>query len=267
MRRWGWWLLCFVCLAVPAIGQTKDAELKSYLDGVTERGRELYAYDQAAWHGTDAFFELHPDTSELTHYICLKTSKGWVVTFPKWNPAHDHLIAVYEARETEQPGVYKASAVDPLRETSDALVPMERALETALHDFKAESRPYNTAVLPAMNRQFFVYIYPGQTKETVWPIGGDVRYTISADGTQIVERRQMHKTILDIENDPKLHVVAGYHVHVLSDVPEDTDVLCVLERRPSMPEYVGTRSKQIFVINTDGTISINADQGITLPKK
>jgi hypothetical protein len=29
-------------------GESKDKELKTYLDGVTERGCALYAYDQAA---------------------------------------------------------------------------------------------------------------------------------------------------------------------------------------------------------------------------
>ncbi len=65
----------------------------------------------------------------------------------------------------------------------------------------------------------------------------------------------MHKTILDMEYKPGSNVVAGMHSHVLSDVPEDSDVLYVLTRKPSIPEYVGTQ-KRIFVVNTDGTITI-----------
>ena len=64
----------------------------------------------------------------------------------------------------------------------------------------------------------------------------------------------MHKTILDMEFTPDMKVVAGYHVHVLSDVPEDTDVLYVLTRRPSMPEYVGSTKNHMFSVNTDGSI-------------
>jgi hypothetical protein len=41
----------------------------------------------------------------------------------------------------------------------------------------------------------------------------------------------------------------------LTDVPEDTDVLCVLTRTPSLPEYIGA-AKKIFLVSTDGTISI-----------
>jgi len=246
--------LC-VCAGVSAPAQGKKAELKSYLDEVTERGRNLYAYDQAAWHGTDAFLALHPNTEGLARYVCVKTATGWMVVFPKWNVAHDHLIAVYVARETDQPGIFKATANETSRETSDDIVPLERALETAFRDFKGAGRPYNSAVLPAPNGQHYVYLYPGQTKDTVWPLGGDVRYTISADGVAIIERRQLHKSILDMEFPPDEKVVGGVHSHILSDVPEDTDVFYVLERRPLMPEYIGT-SKRNYVIETDGSIRI-----------
>ena len=255
MRRSAFILTACLFLVVGhAKGESKDKELKSYLDGVTERGRALYAYDQAAWHGTDAFFELKPDTNGLAHYICTKTTSGWLITFPKWNETHDKLLVAYEAMETE-PGKYEARRVDPPSEASSDLIAKERALELALADFQRPQRPYNSAILRAPNGSFYVYLYPGQTKDTVWPIGGDVRYTISTDGKQIIEKRQLHKTILDMEYKPGSNAVAGMHSHILSDVPEDTDVLYVLTRKPSMPEYVGTPNR-IFVVNTDGTIAI-----------
>jgi hypothetical protein len=255
MRRFAIVLpLCVCLLSNLASGQTKDKDLKTYLDGVTERGRALYEYDQAAWHGTDAFFALHPDTEGLTHYICSKTPTGWMVTFPKWNETHVKLLVAYEATESE-PGKYLARKLDPPKEAGDDLVGKERALELALADFQRPDRPYNTAIFPAPGGNFYVYLYPAQTKDTIWPIGGDVRYVISPDGKQIIEKRQLHKTILDMEYKPDSGAVAGVHSHILSDVPEDTDVLCVLTRKPSMPEYIGT-PKRVFVVNTDGTIAV-----------
>lgn len=230
-----------------------DKDLNAYLAGVTERGRNLYTYDQCAWHGTDAFFALHPDTNGLTHYICMKTPMGWEVVFPKWNATHDRLMVAYEAKEAASPADYTAVKYDPPREGPDDLVGKERALELAIGDFGAANRPYNTAILPDEDGRLYVYLYPGQTKSDVWPLGGDVRYTISADGKQIVEKRQLHKTILDMRFDPKLQVVSGVHIHVLSDVPEDTDVLYVLTRRPSIPEFIGA-GKREFIVNTDGSI-------------
>jgi hypothetical protein len=243
----------FLLLAIPLTAQVKDKDLQAYLAGVTDRGRALYAYDQAAWHGTDAFFGLRPDTNGLTHYICIKTPKGWEVVFPKWNETQDHLLVVYEAMESDTPGKFTAQRYDPPREAADELIGEERALELALKTFPRPNRSYNTAILPSGNGNLYVYLYPAQTKETVWPLGGDVRYTISADGKQILETRQLHKTILDMEYDPKKQIVAGTHSHVLSDVPEDTDVLYVLNRRPLIPEYIGA-GKHLFIVNIDGGI-------------
>ena len=255
MRRIAALAVCGLLSASLLPGQTSEAnakDLPSYLAGVTERGRALYEYDQAAWHGTDAFFALHPDTQGLTHYICVKTPAGWEVVFPKWNVTHDRLLAVYRAMESGGPDSYKAKKYDPPEEGPDDLVAKERALELAIGDFPAQSRPYNTAILPAEDENLYVYLYPGQVKADVWPLGGDVRYTISADGKRIVEKRQLHKSILDREFDRG--AVSGFHTHVLSDVPEDTAVFFVLNRRPLISEYVGTLGGWIFVINTDGTI-------------
>jgi hypothetical protein len=245
---------CLALAATFAPAQTKDKDLKAYLDGVTERGRALYAYDQAAWHGTDAFFELKPDTKGLTHYLCVKGPAGWRVVFPRWNESHDKLLIAYEALESA-PGKYEGSADTPPAEASEALTAMERALELVFADFPRPSRPYNSAILPADGGNFYVYLYPGQTKTTIWPLGGDVRYTISADGRRIVEKRQLHKTVLNMQFDPNLKIVGGQHSHVLSDVPEDTDVLYVLNRRPSIPEYIGA-GKRVFEVQTDGSIQV-----------
>jgi hypothetical protein len=245
--------VCLVAPAVGAIGQVKDLDLKDYLAGVTERGRDLYAYDQAAWHGTDAFFALKPDAKGLTHYICTKSETGWRVVFPKWNEAHDHMFVVYEAKESDHQGKFVALKFTKPIEAKPDLVAKEKALELATADFGVPKRPYNSAILPAAGGNLYVYFYPGQTKEGVWPLGGDVRYTVSTDGTHIVEKRQLHKTVLDTQFKPGAGQVSGYHTHVLTDVPEDTDVLYVLNRKPSLPEYVGAGDRT-FVIHPDGTI-------------
>jgi hypothetical protein len=253
---------CFCLASAFASCQINDKYLKVYLDGVTERGRALYAYDQAAWHGTDAFFALHPDTAGLTHYICRKTASGWVVSFGKWNEAHDKFFVVYEADESGKPGNYEAKKYDPPLDATNDLAAMERSLELAGADFQRQKRPYNSAILQAPGGNLYVYFYPGQTKDTIWPLGGDVRYTISADGKQIIEKRLLHKTILDIEYKPEAHLEAGFHSHILSDLPEDTDVLYVLNRQPLIPEYIGTE-KKLYVVNTDGTIEVAINKWLT----
>ncbi|HEV2197879.1 MAG TPA: hypothetical protein VGR55_20010 [Candidatus Acidoferrum sp.] len=124
-----------------------------------------------------------------------------------------------------------------------------------MKDFGATARPYNVAVLPAPADRLYVYLYPAQTKARVYPLGGDVRYLVSADGTKILEKRQMHKTILETGPAPGKKVVSGIHTHVLSDLPEDTDVFHVLTQDPPLPEFVGT-PHFTYKVNTDGTIQV-----------
>ena len=97
---------------------------------------------------------------------------------------------------------------------------------------------------------------PAVTKEGVWPLGGDVRYRVSPDGAKVVEKRQLHKSIIEREapeqNDEK-QVAMGMHTHILDDVPEDSDVFHVLSRKPSVPEVIAT-TQYVFQVDVDGAI-------------
>ena len=50
-------------------------------------------------------------------------------------------------------------------------------------------------------------------------------------------------------------VKVGYHSHVLSEVPEDTDVFLVLTRKPQVPEIV-VAGAYMFTIDVDGKITV-----------
>ncbi len=128
-------------------------------------------------------------------------------------------------------------------------------LKAFVQHLEGEQRPYNVAVLPAEKGQVWVYLGPAPTKPNVWPLGGDVRYLISADGTKIVSKRQLHKAVIEVEppKDRDNQLVAGMHTHVLDDIPEDTDVFHVLTRKPAVPELVITK-QFVFQVGPDGTI-------------
>lgn len=124
-----------------------------------------------------------------------------------------------------------------------------------MRDFHGDIHRYDIAVLPAESNQMYVYIYPAQSIKGVFLYGGDVRYLVSPDGSAIVEKHQMHKTILESRGNlgPGKTVVGGVHSHILSDVPEDTDVFYVLVRKPPVPEAIGA-GKHVYQIQVDGTI-------------
>ncbi|MFY9682078.1 MAG: hypothetical protein WA416_06060 [Candidatus Sulfotelmatobacter sp.] len=254
-RRFGTPLIllasCSLLLAQRAEQENKvptAAELRA----ITARGRMLAEYDVASWHATDVVQDLKPEKGSTRYYIARKSEAGWVVVFGRLNDTHDKFLAVYQATQGTRPEFFTAKKCDPPLASTDFYLYAAKAFETSLKDLGPVSRPYNAYAIPSETGQLYVYLLPAQTENGIYPLGGDVRYTFTADGGSMVERRQMHKSILDFAI--KKDTVSGYHTHVLSLTPEDSDVFYVLTRKPSIPEYVGTLDGKIYVIQTDGTI-------------
>lgn len=228
------------------------------LAAITDRGRILNEYDQAAWHATDAVQTANPKTVEGQRYIAKKENGKWRVVFGKLNQERTQFGITYEADQQANQKEFAVQKEPEERQEEGFFLYAARAIDVAMKDFGGASRPYNIAVLPGADEQLYVYLYPAQTKARVYPLGGDVRYLVSADGIKIVEKRQMHKTIIETAPSPKGKAVAGYHTHVLSDVPEDTDVLHVLTQDPPIPEIVVT-AHFMYEVMADGRIKIERE--------
>jgi hypothetical protein len=141
------------------------------------------------------------------------------------------------------------------------------ATDTAFAAFGTPQRPYNVAAIPTSSDQWWVYLVPAPTQVGVWPLGGDVRYLISIGGTEIRETRVLHKSI--IEGPPSSSTdttIFGYHTHVLSDIPEDTDVFQVLIQQPSIPDYVLT-PHFMYKVETNGVVHFMMTREQFLKKK
>ena len=235
-----------------ALAQRNSPASKAELAEISERGRQLAQYDVAAWHATDAVLAMKPGEGSVARYIAKKTDSGWAVAFGRFNEKRDRFLIVYEATQGTNPREFTVKKYDPPKEDTGFYLSAAKAIETALADFRGENRPYNVAVLPAKSNQIYVYVVPAQTKQNVYPLGGDTRYLISLDGSKIVEKRQLHKTIIEFESSG--NAAAGFHVAVLDDVPEDTDVFHVLSRKPSVPHLIATR-KYVYQVEVDGAIN------------
>ncbi len=231
--------------------------LRSLLDSISNRGIHLANYDAAAWQATDAIRAAHADESRLGLYIARKTDAGWLVAFGRLNSFRDKFLTAYEAAQVSQK--FEVKSFDPAREDKGWNLAAAKAIENAMRDFDLgrASRPYNIAVLPAEREGLYVYLYPAQMQEGICPLGGDVRYLISNDGEKIIEKRQLHKGIFESPYTASTDttVKAGSHSHVLSQVPEETDVFLVLTRRPRVPEIV-IADASIFTIDVNGRISM-----------
>ncbi len=242
-----------VSFVTAAVTQQLTPPSQAELDAISRRGRMLAEYDQAAWHATDAVMALRPDLSELSFYAAKKTSNGWSAAWGRLNEQRDRALLFYEAIQGDSPTDFRALVHEsPIEDTGFFLV-AGHAIPLALGDYPREQRAYNMAVIPAELEGVYVYIQPAQTKTGVYPLGGDVRYHISADGTKILEKRQLHKTILEMETTKD--TVTDFHIHVLSNVPEDTDVFHVLRKNPPVPGYVSTKTFS-YLIASDGSIRV-----------
>ena len=254
----GWLSLTLAIVAMAApLGRAQTTPSPAELNAITERGVLLNEYDQAAWHASDVVQTANPKKIDGQKYIARKENGRWTVVFGKLTADRKLFEIHYEAIQQERPKEFKASEEYAQRADDGFYLFAARAIEVSQKDFRGENRPYNTAVLAAPQDQLFVYIYPAQAKARVYPLGGDVRYLISADGNKIIEKRQMHKSILEagVPKDKGKKLVAGFHTHVLSDLPEDTDVFHVLTQDPPLPEMVGT-PHFLFKVLVDGTITL-----------
>jgi hypothetical protein len=246
-------LFCVLTMALHA--QVKEPPSKAELAAITERGRLLAEYDAAAWQATDAVLAMKPPERSVTGYLAKKGANGWEVVFGGLSEKRDKFLIHYEATQRKDQKNFQVKLYDKPREDQDFYLFAAKGIELVLADFKGEDRRYNLAVLPAESKQMYVYIVPAQTIQDTFPLGGDARYLLSEDGSKIIEKRQLHKTIVDFvpPTDGK-PLDSGYHTAVMDNIPEDTDVLHVLVRKPSIPEYITTKLF-FYIIDANGQVN------------
>lgn len=154
------------------------------------RGALLYAYDRAAWHGTDDLRAKLPDYSSKVG--------GWVVDGPTDSP----FLVFFDRNEADPKALYVArfrgaeliegrllDAVDDrsLSPERKAMIAARRAATDALVASKAslcKEESLNTVVLPPTSpgASTFVYFLTPQTNSKAIPLGGHFRVEVGPDG-------------------------------------------------------------------------------------
>jgi hypothetical protein len=252
-------LLCSVivmfAMGVGAHADGANPPSDSELLEIAARGRALSQYDAAAWHAGDAVMPFKPPQDQVQLYVARKIDKGWVVMFGRFDEAKTKFLIVYEAmQQNAAPTEYLVTKHDPPLSDSDFYFRAAKAHELVTNEFQhteKAQRPYNISILPATSGDWYAYAIPAQTDLAVLPFGGDIRYTVSSDGARIVEKRQMHKIVLE---DSTSHAQFTFHTHILSDVPEDSDMFYALTRKAEKGEFLLTR-RYSYRISSDGSIS------------
>ena len=242
-------------LAASASGATaQDAGQSEALAHASQRGALLYAYDQAAWHGTDDMFAKLKDPANKIG--------GYIVDGPATAPR----LVFFD--KTGQTAVYVATFSDNrlvsgrvLGEDEDrALSPLERrmvlALGTASKAISADStvrpcspKPFNTVVLPpeSADGPVRVYFLTPQTDTATVPFGGHYEVDVDAKGNA-GSIHHFSKSCLNLPARAKTE--AMFVTHLLDPVPTEVHVFNSLTLRT--PIMVGTLpSKMIWTVTGD----------------
>ncbi|MEP6692630.1 MAG: hypothetical protein ABJD07_15845 [Gemmatimonadaceae bacterium] len=242
-------MLACIVGAAPAPAQAPSA---AELADITRRGRDLAAYDVAISGAQDALNRRGVAVDAAMRYVVRREPRGFVVRFGHWGATRDTFFVSHEATQRNGPEDFGADAFVPEQIASDAERADVKAVELTGRELGRRSRPYRNIVVPAAGGTRWVYWLPAQTRLGVWTLGDDVRYLVSADGGRIVDRRVLHRAL----TETVLPLGAEYGSHTSSTgVPEDSDVMQVLLRRPAVPEIISGGGR-IYYLTVDGTIVV-----------
>jgi hypothetical protein len=247
-------ILVFLQLLTPALSASHMDCPREELDQVSKRGHTLASYLLAIREFARLDKQEFPNISDKTHYIAKQENGVWLVVAEHTVDASESLFIERSAAVHTDHTPVTIQKISMSHPDLEFFQRAAKARETVLHDAGAEYSKIEVAILPANNGQFYVYLLPAQTFSGRYLFGHDARYLVSADGAEVVSKRQMHKSLIaTTASDGHRQVAAGVHTHVLSDDPEDSDVSYVLLRTPSVPEYIKTPGHS-YIIQVDGTI-------------
>lgn len=243
-------------LAVQAKEEPKPIALstadQALVDRSIARGDMLYAYDQAAWHGTD---DLQGKAKAAGVWDKLApTLGGWIVDGSAAEPVlvfidkSDRPQALYTARFAD--GGTRLIDSKLLGAGDDRSISGARMkLVVALRAARAEvaraklgmcaNAAFNTVVLPpeAPDAPSLVYFMTPQTQNGAWPMGGHYLVEVKADGS-IGSTRPFTKSCITIGTPPKGSPAAMFITHLLDPVPTEIHVFTM--RAARLPLFVAT---------------------------
>lgn len=220
-----------------------------------DRGAMLYAYDQAAWHSTDALVD---DMTKAES----NNVRGWVVTrgagFEKatyFGLNGDVPYRIYSAAWNGKTITARDKADLARREPLSAEeLRLARALlaarPVASKFARCGSSPFNTVTLPGKTEAdpILVYFMTPQTKKDSFPLGG--HYRVEVRGGTVISDRAFTKSCLELSvlapvagGKPKALVVT----HLLDTVPTEIHVFHVFAS--SLPLYVGVTDKRLYGVD------------------
>jgi hypothetical protein len=243
-------------LAKPPIPAVSEAEQQAIREA-SARGALLYAYDQAAWHGTDEMMAKLPDARSKVG--------GWIVDGPAEAPelvffdrdtAAPHAVFIADFRDGKRVSSRVAEQGEPALSPERRRLVAARTAATEVLKAKGFQRcsaqPMNTVVLPpaAPGGPIYVYLLTPQPDMNTIPFGGHYRVAVAPDGSAGEIRPFTNSCIAMPSSPPAGATAAGLFItHLLDPVPTEIHVFSSLVAH--VPVMVGTKDGRVWAV--DGT--------------
>jgi hypothetical protein len=226
-----------VGVAVPALADPTPTELSAAREAEA-RGAEMYAYDQAAWHSTDAFqVDLKKRKWDFARagqegfagYIVEPAEKGRLLaTYYGVKEGKTFAMARYWVlgSKVEKGGFLKEGDDTALSPLATRLVETrKKAIDAAIEQksFLCTKGSLNTIVLPPRgDGSIPAYVMSSGVEAGVFPAGGHYRFVFGADG-KLLSSKAFTKSCVNVDTRNMPKSAAGFGVSHLLD-PQPTEV-------------------------------------------
>lgn len=183
-----------------------------------QRGAEMYAYDQAAWHATDRFQEDLRGKATTMEALIAAGLKGYAVepgqagrlqvTFYGERDGRRFAMARYEVDGNSfvQGGFVPADGERGLSLLLSRIIDAREKAIAAMakpgYELCTESPPNTIALPPQRDGSLPVYIMTSTVEANMYPAGGHFRFDFDADGKLIGQRRFMN-SCFNLDYSPK----------------------------------------------------------------
>jgi hypothetical protein len=230
-----------------------------------ERGKLIFAYDRAAWQGSDELVAKLPDYASKVG--------GWIVDGPAEAPRlvfydkdeadpHAVFFADFQGSRLSSSQVIGAGGDRTLSPARKAMIAARRAAVEALNAAapdRCKQQPFNTVVLPPERpgAPTLVYIMTPQSSTKAIPMGGHYRVEVAADGTA-GPLKPFTKSCLEmpLADSKGVRPEALLVTHLLDPVPTEMHVFSSLAA--GLPIFVSTAKDRIWEVDASGIRAVPA---------
>ena len=234
----------WVAVLVLALGcaSSPKAPEPDRFEAVESLGRRVFESDRAARIGTDAAMAAGVQQLPVQGWISNERGAGWLVRFI--GSCGEDVCSLMDV--TVDAAGQAAARIVTTKLLEDELAEWQARQLAVQSEFRRCAPTYDTVVLPGVRdggAVWLVYLLAASRREDDVVLGGHVRVTVNANGTEILKSEPLSKSCIVAKRDPKS---AGLMVtHVLDPEPIETHVFASLAYRT--PIFVATE-KGVFAV-------------------